>query len=298
MTTNPVEINMVTALVILSDPIRPEDVEPFRRQAIRLKSTHNNTGELILQRARDSMRFKLWGDKDQTYVPQSALDNWWEHVTPMQAATMMERYFPTSTSDIPLELVIDQVHFALQFSDETVENEVISEIESHIRQHVAQHVNMSAQMKAELASLIEKRLPPSGQLTTDYNALKKEELKAKHPALDVPGDVFRRIKVCMEAVRILHRKVARYGDYNALYEYRNPRHSWGRGSTDSPLAHNRNPTPTDWSQSYRPLNRGMSRSAALAAIRDTVLKTVHTSIVWTSTHRQTRGNHRTWPNSG
>ena len=98
---------MVAALVILSEPIKPEDVELFRRQAIRLKSTHNNTGELILQRARDSMRFKLWGDKDQTFVPQQYLDTWWDHVNPMQAATMMERYFPTFTSDIPLELVID-----------------------------------------------------------------------------------------------------------------------------------------------------------------------------------------------
>ena len=127
------------------------------------------------------MRFKLWGDKDQTYVPQSALDTWWEHVTPMQAATMMERYFPTSTSDVPLELVIDQVPFALQFSDENVENEVTSEIECHVRQHEAQHVNMSAQMKAVLASLIEKRLPPSGQLTTDSNAMKRKQRQNIQP---------------------------------------------------------------------------------------------------------------------
>ena len=82
--------------------------------------------------------------------------------------------------------------------------------------------------------MIEKCLPPSSQLTTDYNTLKKSEMRAKHPALDVPSDVFRRIKICMEAVRALHRQVARYGDYYAVYTYRNPRHSGGRGLSQLP----------------------------------------------------------------
>ena len=113
----PMEVNLVSPLVILNDEITPELVETFKQQAFRSKGSTIHPADVVLGRARDRIKYKIWEDKSQTLMSVDEADEWWKYISLTQLAALLEQYFPKETQTAPIEHILRQVPFALSFRD-------------------------------------------------------------------------------------------------------------------------------------------------------------------------------------
>ena len=213
MGSKSMDISLVGNLLVLDGDITPEKAEAFRLQATNSRN-QVRAEDVVSGKARELVRYKLWGDDRQMYVSRAQVSTWWQHVTIMEAAELVTKYYPLTTATLPIEQILADLPFQLQIDDCTKEENTIYGFMEAIRLHEVNHPNTSADTESSWAQIIEKMLPQNHSLTSDYHSMKSSEVGPNNPT-----KVFMRIKRCMEYVRSINRTSARYGPVNKLYSY-------------------------------------------------------------------------------
>jgi hypothetical protein len=159
------------------------------------------------------------GDPDQTLLLRKDIPNWFNLVNITHAAEIIGKFFsePSTKSKLPIADILMRLKFELQFSNEAVEDASLLAMVEALERHEVAHPHENSTTLNELASLIEKRLPPNSQLSSDYLVRKKAGLEPGQ--LDTPREVIWRIKSCMGAVRKQREDADRYKDFNAKYSH-------------------------------------------------------------------------------
>jgi hypothetical protein len=111
------------------------------------------------------------------------------HLPLTQLAGLLEQYYPRETQTAPIEHILRQIPFSFNFSDLRVEEDMMWmwAYERAIKLHLAANPHVSAGTYNEWARLIEKRLPPSSQLTTYYFEQKNSDLLDQRTDNDTPA---------------------------------------------------------------------------------------------------------------
>jgi hypothetical protein len=214
----PVEVNLVSALVVLDKTITPEEAANFQNQARIRKNIQ--VAEVCVGEAQEMVRLRLYGDINQTVLSVAQIKDWWNHVTIGQAADIIMRYFgAVSTTGVPIAEVLMALPFRLQFSNENVEDATLVAITKAVTRYELATPGGAPAVMNGLALLLEKRLPRPSQLWTDYVERKKGEVEVNQ-GQDTPYNVIRRIKQCMGEVRVIHKRVGQYGIFDAIYEHK------------------------------------------------------------------------------
>ena len=213
------DLNLMQNPILLGDSITPSQATKFREQA---RARPNLLpADLITGKARSLVRYRLTGDESQQYVPKELLDSWYDLVSINTAADIICRYFSEvgTNQDKPLAESLDNATLSMNYGNEALEDESFYTIEEIIRQHYQTHAEDSDVTQNEHAKILERKLPQNSQLYSDYVARKALDM-AITGGKDSPGQVIKRIKICIAAVRSMRKKADAYGNYNDTFSSR------------------------------------------------------------------------------
>jgi hypothetical protein len=151
----------------------PSDATAFQLQASRWNKNFS-VKEVIVARAVDLVQICIFADNAFTMLPESDLPRWLDLLSVPQAAELVIKYFgPHPDSGRSLAENFGNVSFDFSFLDPAPERTTMMAYLNLVQTHEQLDGLLSVEQHGQLISLIERRLPPDGQLRTDYFMAKK-----------------------------------------------------------------------------------------------------------------------------